>query len=91
MDVVQKTYLHVSTQLHDLVKKVGVDLSTFDILVQSNIAAWKPPNFTIMEAWLSSTKAMALEVQKDRFFVNILTVPRQMNVWVWVYGRLNVN
>lgn len=91
-----------TARLHDLILKVGIDLSTVDTLVQTNIAPWKTPSFTVMEAWLPSIKAMTPEVgvrQRFReilikhlpFVIYIPTAPRPSNVWVRVYGRLNVS
>ena len=39
-----------TTRFHDLIQKVGIDLSTIDTLLQTNIAPWETPNFAIMEA-----------------------------------------
>jgi len=61
-----------TTRLHDLILKVGIDLSTIDTLVHTNIAPWETPNFSIMEAWLPSTKAMAPEVEVRQRFREIL-------------------
>lgn len=61
-----------ATRSHDFIEKVGIDISTIDILVQSNISPWQTPNFTLMEAWIPSAKAIVAEVEVRWRFREIL-------------------